>query len=419
MRIFWFTNILMPDVCEALNIPPEVIGGWMFSLLDELRKNKEISLAVATIYQGVDHIEKMPIHGVTYYLIPKSINKGYKLGSGFRQGSDEAIRDFSPDLIHVHGTEDVYGLYTAHTHVPCPVVVSIQGLLSVYYRHVLGGLSLADYCDAGLAGCLAWMRFAFQHRQWRIRGEREIRIIEGNKNFIGRTLWDKAHVGEINSSAPYFHCEELMRPIFSETRWDIGTIDRHTIFCTAAHSPLKGFHWLLYALLILRKEFPDIRVRVAGAPWGENKGFGYYGRYIKKLIEKNDLEENIIPLPMMKADQIAQELKKSHLFVIPSLIENSPNSLAEAMMVGTPSVASLVGGIPSMITDRGNALGFPSGDATCLAACIRQIFQDDVLANNLSIQAIETARKRNGVEEVVSRQIEIYERIIAESRVDQ
>jgi glycosyltransferase involved in cell wall biosynthesis len=419
VRLFWFTNILMPDVCEALNRPPEVIGGWMFSLLDELKKNGEISLAVTTICQDITHFEKMPIQGVTYYLIPQSTNKDDELGSGFRQGCDEAIRDYSPDLIHVHGTEDVYGLYTARSHVPCPVVISIQGLLSVYYRHVLGGMSLVDYCDAGLAGCLAWMRFALQHRNWRIRGEREVRVIEGNNNFIGRTLWDKAHVGKINSSASYYHCEELLRPVFSETRWDISTIDRRTIFCTAAHSPLKGFHWLLYALLILRKEFPDIQVRVAGAPWNAKKGFGYYGRYIKKLIDKYDLATNIVPLPMMTADQIARQLKISHLFVIPSLIENSPNSLAEAMMVGTPSVVSLIGGIPSMITDRSNALGFPSGDATCLASCIRQIFQDDDLANHISVKAIETARKRNGVENVVPRQIEIYERIIGENRVDQ
>ena len=197
MRIFWFTNILMPDVCEALYRAPELIGGWMSSLLDGLRKSEEISLAVATIFRDVSHIEKMLIRGVTYYLIPQSTSKGDELGTGFVQRCDEVIRDFSPDLIHVHGTEDVYGLYTSRANVPCPVVVSIQGLLSVCYRHVLGGMSLADYCDAGLAGSLAWLRFALQGRQWRIRGEREVRAIEGNRNFIGRTLWDKAHVAEI------------------------------------------------------------------------------------------------------------------------------------------------------------------------------------------------------------------------------
>lgn len=412
MRIFWFTNILMPDVCEALNRAPEVIGGWMPSLLAGLRKKEEISLAVATIYQDVSRNEKMLIRGVTYYLIPQSTTKEDQLGTAFVQGCDKAIWDFAPDLIHVHGTEDIYGLYTACANVPCPVVISIQGLLSVYYRHVLGGISLADYRDAGFAGFLAWMRFALQQRQWRILGEREVRVIEGNSNFIGRTIWDKAHVAENNSSATYYHCEELLRPVFSETRWDIFTINCHTIFCMAAHSPLKGFHWLLYAILILRKEFPDIQVRVAGAPWAAKEGFGYYGRYVYKLIEKHGLTKNIVPLPMLTAPQIAIELKQSHLFVIPSQIENSPNSLAEAMMVGTPSVASLVGGIPSMINDGGDALGFPSGDAACLAACIRRIFLDDELAIFMSDNARETAKGRNAVERVISRQIEAYEQII-------
>ena len=62
---------------------------------------------------------------------------------------------------------------------------------------------------------------------------------------------------------------------------------------------------------------------------------------------------------------------------------------------------------------------FPIGDAACLAACIRQIFQDDDLANFISGNAIKTAGKRHEATKVVSRQIEIYEQIIGKNRVDQ
>ena len=70
---------------------------------------------------------------------------------------------------------------------------------------------------------------------------------------------------------------------------------------------------------------------------------------------------------------MARELTRSHAFVISSYIENSPNSLAEAMLVGMPCVASFVGGIPSMVDDGRTGLLYPVDDVALLAAQIRQV----------------------------------------------
>jgi glycosyltransferase involved in cell wall biosynthesis len=418
MRILWFTNILMPDVCKAFGQPAQVVGGWMPSLLSALLRTGNVEMAVAAVHRDLNSVEKMVLNGVTYYLLPKSTEDERKLTERFKDYCTFAIKDFVPDLVHIHGTENLFGLYTAQERPPCPVVISIQGLLHVCYRHVLGGLTFSQYLEGGKEGLLAWGRFILKAREWARRGDNECSAIAGNRHFIGRTLWDHANVTAINPAAKYYFCNELLRPPFYAATWDIGTMSRHTIFCPAAHSPLKGFHWVLPAIAALCHEFPSITVRVAGAPWSMSEGKGYYGRYMHKLINKYCLAGRVVPLPALSDTEMATELQNAHAFVIPSLIENSSNSLAEAMLVGTPCIAAFVGGIPSMVADGEDALCFPAGDSTYLSHQLRRLFNDDQLARRLSGNARLVARDRHDEGRIVAEQEDIYCRVIAACQGD-
>lgn len=386
----------------------------MSALVDELGRRSEIELAVATSVRGQEALERYAEGGVTYFCLPSTKTQGGRISPEFATACETVLSDFGPDLIHVHGTEEIYGLFTAQRTSSPPAVISIQGLVSACSRHVMGGISLGEASEAGLHGVLSWLRFMLQRRSWNGRGLSERRILRGNRYFIGRTAWDEAHLLASNPTARYFHCGELLRPPFHDRRWDVHTAARRTVFCTAAYSPLKGFHVLLGAVATLRKEFPDIKVRVAGAPWDDARGHGYYGRYIRALIDKLDLSNNILPLPALSAEQVADEMASASVFAVPSLIENSSNSLAEAMLVGTPCVAALVGGIPSMIEDGRTALGFHSGDAAHLAHCLRRIFVNDSLAVSLSSAARSTARARHEPGALVTTQLRIYQQVISE-----
>ena len=89
--------------------------------------------------------------------------------------------------------------------------------------------------------------------------------------------------------------------------------------------------------------------------------------------------------------QMIENLLKSNVFVQPSVIENSPNSLMEAVFLDVPSVASYVGGIPSLYEKFENVSLYQSDSALMLANKINDIFNKNsfkpnpLLKNNDSI----------------------------------
>ena len=137
-----------------------------------------------------------------------------------------------------------------------------------------------------------------------------------------------------------------------------------------------------------------------------------YAKYLTDLIRKERIQKHFISLGVIDAKTVTNELINSHVFVLPSFIENSPNSLGEAMLLGTPSIASFVGGVPSMVDDGETALCFPSGDAVLLAEKIRCIFLDDDLAGQLSYRAKIIALKRLSRDTITSTMLDIYSKEI-------
>ena len=112
------------------------------------------------------------------------------------------------------------------------------------------------------------------------------------------------------------------------------------------------------ALPLVLKCFPDTKVYVAGAdihnqPWYR---IGTYANYIKHLILKWNLNDVVKFVGNLNEEQMSQQYLKSNLFICCSAIENSPNSLGEAQVLGVPHLASFVGGIPEIVNYNSNVL---------------------------------------------------------------
>ena len=422
MRVLWLTNFLMPDLAVALNRSPSPRGGWMPSLAKALAENSQIKLAVATAVNQQKYHKEL-LQNIRYYVLamPKTGVDGGRLPLSLIQEYQRVVKEFRPDIVHIHGTEFYQGLLTGRDFLKCPTVISIQGILDACQRHYWGGIPVKLLLiNRTLRD---WVRFdglIEQKLKWASRANLEREIFANNTAFIGRTLWDRAHTRRLNPHARYHHCDELLRIPFYNVRWDMSKINRHSIFASGANYPLKGFHVLIKAVALLRKDFPEISVRTPLAwfyPWvsglkrlWKNQRSTGYARYLTELICREGLEEHVVSLPSLDADEMVGELLRSHVFALPSLMENSPNSLAESMMVGTPSVASFVGGVPSMAKDGESILFFPAGDEAVLAEQIRRIFLDDDLAYRLSARGRDVARARHSKHKIVNDMLAIYQR---------
>lgn len=411
MRILHFMNT--PFSIDEIKTGGKGIstsGGWMAALLGRMLRNTDYALACVA-FGKVKEVQASHDDRIDCFVVPGDFS-GRSLEHVLKIYCD-LVRQWKPNLIHIHGTEAIYGLLTARNMVKCPAVISLQGLLGPYseWYHFFGNSSLMDIVKMHrwleiLAMRGVWMNFQMTRKI----AKREREIIVGNRFFMGRTTWDRAYVRALNPSAQYFHGGEMLREAFWHDRWNIGQARRYRIiFTNAGGYPRKGTEILLDAVKLLLPKYPDIQVAIAG---GISRRSGY-GRYVRGRIA--ELGYAAIELGPLSAEGMIKELVNSHVFVSPSYIDNSPNALCEAQLLGMPVVSTYTGGVPSLVDDGRTGLFVPTGDAPMLAARLQEVFEDDCLAVRLGSQAHEVAIKRHDPDAIVHEVVTAYENVLGRS----
>ena len=100
------------------------------------------------------------------------------------------------------------------------------------------------------------------------------------------------------------------------------------------------------------------------------------------------------------------------MVVMPSHSEGSPNVLLEAMAAGVPVVATRVGGVPEIATDRETALLTDPRNPESLATAIAQMLEDAALRSRLADRARELVEQSYSPEAYRRSLVEIYRRIL-------
>lgn len=112
--------------------------------------------------------------------------------------------------------------------------------------------------------------------------------------------------------------------------------------------------------------------------------------------------------PFLDRVALARIMAEATLLVLPSLEENLPMVILEAMASGLPVAASNVGGIPDLITDRKTGMLFDPTDPESMKQSVRLILEDDALRSQLARDAHQQVLDKHQPITIASRHLEIY-----------
>lgn len=413
MKILWFVNVPLPEVSNLLDETPIPYGGWLVSASSALTRSG-IELNISFPYKC--NLDPLTGESITYYPFKSSRGNARPDISQI----EKIIYDVKPDLIHIFGTEYDHTLEVLKiaNKIGKQTVISIQGLTTMIVDHYFSGLSFKTIHSKSFRNIIFQDNIYNMKKKFLEKSKREIEALNMTSYVIGRTNWDRASVSQINKNINYFFCNETLRNSFYENKWEYEKCDRFTIFISQASYPIKGFHYFLKALVIIKKEFPNVKVYVSGNdPTNKStiKNYlkrDYYGIYIEKMIKKLGLSDNIIFTGILSETEMVQRLLKTNVFVSPSTIENSPNSVGEAMIMGVPTVSSYVGGVMDMLEHGKEGFLYQSDAPYMLAYFVKKIFNEGRDISFMTENAIRKARTTHNQIKNNEKLIEIYKTIL-------
>lgn len=269
------------------------------------------------------------------------------------------------------------------------VVISLQGLMGEIAMHYTDGLSEEVIHHQTLRERMKGQSIAQEQKLFFMRSHFEKYALDHVSHVIGRTEWDHDFTQKMNPKIQYHYCSETLRPEFYGYCWNWAGCEKHSIFISQASYPIKGFHFFLKAMPVLTQRFPDLQVYVTGRDlvhlsMKEKFHLDSYRLYLHQLIRQLHLEGYLTFCGTLDAEQMRDHLLSANAFVSPSVLENSSNSIGEAMLVGTPVIASDTGGTCSMIPDSSCGLLYPLLDTDALIEAVSSVFSDPHQCRTLS-----------------------------------
>ena len=432
-KVLWVCNIMLPVIAEELGLPYSNREGWLtgiFNALTAKKENREIRLGICfpiasfEEHSRLDKGKPLMVQGVPCYAFAEDLTHPEAYDAGMEEDFMAIFADFKPDMIHVFGTEFPHALAAVRTFgQPDKTLLGIQGLCCEIAKVYMAGLPDEVWGSATFRDIIRKDSLKQQQEKFVKRGEREKEVIRLAGHITGRTEFDRKGTNAVNEKARYHSMNETMRGSFYSGEWKRENCEKHSIFLGQGDYPLKGFHFLLKALPLILKEHPDTKVYVAGNSIINEKGLkakiklSAYGKYLLSLIRGYGLQDKIIVLGKLTEQEMKEQFLKASVFVCPSILENSPNTIGEAMLLGVPVVAAEVGGIPDMITHEEDGLLFEGGNVAELAKAVLRLFEDkeeengQTLAQRLSGNARKRAARVHDGALNYQRLMEIYRSI--------
>ncbi|MFO1412787.1 MAG: glycosyltransferase family 4 protein [Burkholderiales bacterium] len=170
---------------------------------------------------------------------------------------------------------------------------------------------------------------------------------------------------------------QRFRPRTGDTsQSDGGRADAPIILVARHLEPIYDIGTAIRAFAIVLQRIPGARLVVAGT--------GPERTALVRLVEELGIGAMVQFAGQLDREAMAEAFAHADVMVNPSLVDNMPNSVLEAMASGVPVVSTNVGGVPYIVADGHTALLVAPGQPAAMAAAILRLYSEPGLASRLA-----------------------------------
>lgn len=412
MKVLWFVQ-------ENFDPSREKGGyngaGWISSLCNEIVKNDGIDLAMAFFskdtrvgkangvkYYSMETPELSPFKKIYYRIKGKFNQEEEALWSKYRNKMLKVLDDFEPDIIQIFGSENKYGLIAAVTNVP--VILHIQGVLGPYFNAFLPPyVSKRDFYFKDGLNPIKIIKNLSQIYNWKMMTHCESNILRNVYYYFGRTTWDYRIAKLYNQKATYFFCNEVLREPFYEKEMKRQISSKLKIVSTISSPPYKGYDLILKTAKLLCSMNLEFEWTVFG---------NISASFIETAIGIKHEDVHVKLFGVASEKQIKEILLSCTVYVHPSYIDNSPNSICEAQMCGVPVIATNVGGVCSIVEDGVTGYLVPTNDPYQIAYLVNMLSENQIEVEKICKTARQIALQRHDKIKIVDQLFTAYNHIL-------
>lgn len=413
MKIMWVTMAAIGRAAHMFYDRKVQSGGWIDATHESLKpyiENNVIELHIVAIGAS----ERMVYDEETktmYHMVKAKCLRGRATPKSEAAVWKKIVDEIKPDLIQIWGTEFTFGEIIRDVVKDVPVCYYIQGVANVLSQHPAGDVPLKQlFFQSGIMSIFKF-RSMLKEIGWnKKQGRIEAEMLKNSDGIIVDNMWTEAQYFLLTDK--FYNVPLAINEKFFKQQWAVQNCVRSTIFTVAGgSSPIKGIHNVVLAVARLKAKYPNIKLKIPGNISSAKPHFLYdtiFIRHIRRLIKKYGLEDNVVFLGQLAAEEMIDQLCKANVFVMPSCVETHSSSLREAMVVGCPVVTAAVGSIFEFVAHDKNGFLYRYDDVESIAYFIDRLFSDDVLATRLSACAKETVRQKYPQEKIGEMLIDAY-----------
>lgn len=167
----------------------------------------------------------------------------------------------------------------------------------------------------------------------------------------------------------------------------------------------KGAGLLAEAVPHVLRRCPHGTFRFVGSDGVDANGRSWRERLLEGV---SAADRTRVHFEHVSRDALVERYRRAAVCVLPSVWENFPYALLEAMSCGVPVIGTCTGGLPELIEDGVSGFVIPPADPAALTESLCRLLEDGDLRRRMGRAARQRVEERFSVESVVPQMLDVY-----------